>query len=134
MYVYARSISIKSICLVYRGIGKKITDMQDFEIEGIYYLQNNKLVPKDKTKPQLDVRHRSTPVKGKPELFIAIHHPEFRYISSLFDSKQDKDIATKSYILDIKDKATRYKLSFEPQQPKLLARIQKIERTGREQS
>lgn len=111
----------------YRGMRKKYQMKKDFSIEGIYYLENNKLVPKDKTKPLLDIRHRNTPVKGKPELFIAIHHPEFKYISSLFDDKHHQDLATKGYILDIKDQATRYKLSFEPEQNKLLAKIEKME-------
>jgi hypothetical protein len=97
---------------------------KDFSIEGVYYLENNKLIPTDKTKPELIIRHRKTPVRGKPSAFLAIHKPEFKYISSLFDDKNNQSVATKSYELDYTN--TKYKLTFTPDNSNLKARIEQF--------
>lgn len=95
-------------------------------IEGIYLLSKDKLIPTDKTKPELIIRHRKTPVRGKPSAFLAIHKPEFKYISSLFDDKNNQSIATKAYELDIKDTNKRYRLTFTPDNSNLKARIEQF--------
>lgn len=98
--------------------------LKDFSIEGVYHLDNNKLIPTDKTKPELIIRHRKTPVKGKPDTFLAVHYPEFKYISSLFDDKGSQSIATKSYELDYTN--AKYRLTFVPDNSKLIARIEQF--------
>lgn len=91
-----------------------------FSIEGTYYLDNDTLKPTDKSNPELVIRHRKTSTKGKPDIFLAVHKPDFNYISSLF-GKNTKNVAFKSYELDYQK--TKYQLEFEPENNQLKAVI-----------
>ena len=93
-----------------------------FDISGSYELNQDTLKPKDKTKPELVIRQRKETAAGRSRYFLAVHKPDFKYISGLFDNPKNETVATKSYSLDF---GSLYRLEFKPAANKLIAVIEK---------